>query len=542
MSAPLASRAEGQDPAERPLAGEITASIVVFSLAIFFLTIALNVGFVLGDEGVAVMGARRISQGQIPHRDFFEMVPPGSFLPTALAFRLFGCTVVVEKAVTAVYALLLILLVDRILRRMDTPALFRFGCALFLIPFGVAYWAMPSHHWVADVFELASVLALVYGLEGRRIVLGGLGAGLAAGLVCFTLQDQGAYLVAAEGLLVFPFIADRRRRRVLFLSWSLGGAGAAAAFMSYLLPFVPPGDLWYQWVRFPAVQYRNIEDNQGAFLKGWEILTSPEAKAVWQDSPIHLLSLFAAQALIYLVPLGVIGLAVMFFLENGKGRATCGLLLAGCLAAYGTCAHRWAVLNLAWALPLGLVAAGWWSFRPGRAFKVRRGVGLAAAIVMGSVAFVYSVSYFAVAAGREKHALRGPAGVVYTWYPNEALLLQQVVDASERVVPKGDPVFFSGYMAFLNFITLRDNPTRYQFFMYPGYHTAQQSAEVIQSLEKLDRAWVFLPSPARSESLFDQHIISNYERVWSNPWMGLYLRVRPVGSESSEGQKRERAN
>ena len=44
----------------------------------------------LGDEGVSVHGAIRILDGQVPYRDFLEILPPGSFLLVAAWMTLVG--------------------------------------------------------------------------------------------------------------------------------------------------------------------------------------------------------------------------------------------------------------------------------------------------------------------------------------------------------------------------------------------------------------------------------------------------------------------
>ncbi len=49
--------------------------------------------FELGDGGVEAMGAWRISQGEIPHKDYVEITPPLSTLVIALSFKVFGPTV-----------------------------------------------------------------------------------------------------------------------------------------------------------------------------------------------------------------------------------------------------------------------------------------------------------------------------------------------------------------------------------------------------------------------------------------------------------------
>jgi len=44
------------------------------------------------DEGTLIYGAQRVAEGQVPFRDFFEAMGPGTFYWEALFFKLFGIT------------------------------------------------------------------------------------------------------------------------------------------------------------------------------------------------------------------------------------------------------------------------------------------------------------------------------------------------------------------------------------------------------------------------------------------------------------------
>lgn len=44
----------------------------------------------LGDEGILLHGATRLLGGEVPHRDFFEVVPPGGFLIVAAWMTIAG--------------------------------------------------------------------------------------------------------------------------------------------------------------------------------------------------------------------------------------------------------------------------------------------------------------------------------------------------------------------------------------------------------------------------------------------------------------------
>src|SRR5439155_20789378 len=54
------------------------------------------------DEGLFLYEAKRIRDGEVPYRDFFEIVTPGAWYVMALVFRLFGTTMEATRSAMAV--------------------------------------------------------------------------------------------------------------------------------------------------------------------------------------------------------------------------------------------------------------------------------------------------------------------------------------------------------------------------------------------------------------------------------------------------------
>ncbi len=167
--------------------------------------------FLLGDEGVALTSAWRISYGEIPDRDFFVIIPPFSFVPTALLFKFFGPSVLVGRLISIILAFGLIFILNLVLKKTAVDDYLRILSISLLIPFGVSYWPIPSHHWWCDLFCL---LCLYFFLSpfseegvkessenGRNLFL----SGIFCALAFFTLQDQGGYLL----ILLISFILLR---------------------------------------------------------------------------------------------------------------------------------------------------------------------------------------------------------------------------------------------------------------------------------------------------------------------------------------------
>jgi hypothetical protein len=134
--------------------------LAVFLLGIFLLAANLDLKPLVGDEGVLAMDAWRINQGQVPQRDFFELIPPVAAYVQAAVFYILGPSVLSLRLLGALYGVALLVLAWVAGRLyLKNPLFISLPLAL-LIPFGVGVWPFASHHWLADIFLLAALLAL----------------------------------------------------------------------------------------------------------------------------------------------------------------------------------------------------------------------------------------------------------------------------------------------------------------------------------------------------------------------------------------------
>ncbi len=487
---------------------------------VFYARRLFDFGYIHGDEGVALMGGWRIFLGQLPGRDFFEIFPPLSFLPTALFFKLFGPNFFAERLLALVYAVCLIAAGDDLLRRLTRSTLARWALASFLIPFGVLQWMLPSHHWLVDILQLLALSCLLRAYSGRPPWRWGMAAGALIALACFTMQDQGGYLAVALLVLFFPLIDDRRLRKCLFLAWLVGGATVAAGFALYLLPHVPLSELIYQWLIFPATRYRGSPGNTGSLLGlGWQEIGSP----AWRSS----LKLYAdytlAQTVFSLVlPLLPVAAVVILAVEPRAGgrAAVSGLLFAGWLAFVGGCLHRLAQTNLIWAAPLFLVVVAAFSGAGmERGDRRRRLAGQALAVGMICLGVAYAAGNYRRIGAMDKVQVSGPAGTLTVPARSTESSMQLVIDAIEKVVPREDSLFCTEYNPEINFWTQRRNPTPYNLFISPNFNTRQQAEEVIDVLSRRADIYVliFIPLLSANDRL-GSWILNNYQVVWRFPW------------------------
>jgi hypothetical protein len=203
---------------------------------------------VQGDQTLFFARAVRVMHGQVPYRDFFELVTPGTDLLYAAAFRVLGVRAWVMQAWSIVlgvgFCAELTWIAAKVLRRslVMLPAL------LFLV-FDYNSALDPTHHWYSTLAALAAVRVLCGGATRRRVIA----AGALCGVSTLFTQTTGACALAA----------------VLIYLWWLGEANGfrdraaklAVPVLAFCVVVVPVlgyyacqagfGTLWFDLVVYP---------------------------------------------------------------------------------------------------------------------------------------------------------------------------------------------------------------------------------------------------------------------------------------------------
>ena len=158
------------------------------------------------DQFTLLYDSSRIVHGQVPYRDFFQFIGPGTLWVQAAWMAVFGVDAsgpqVLLALVLAVLGLGLYLLTLRLTDRRPL-ALFAPAFVLLELP---AHWPWPYHHWygvTAMVWTLLAMSAWLRGDRARWLVLAGAGC-VVTGLF---VQTYGAALVL--GLVAFLVIQAR---------------------------------------------------------------------------------------------------------------------------------------------------------------------------------------------------------------------------------------------------------------------------------------------------------------------------------------------
>ncbi|MCZ6485440.1 MAG: glycosyltransferase family 39 protein, partial [Acidobacteria bacterium] len=185
------------------------------------------------DEGIVVYAAERILKGEIPYRDFWGIYPPGQFYTLALAFKLFGTSLLVERIWEATIRLFLCLVIYRLTAKLTSPPIALTTWLLSVPVLGATgFYGYPM--FTALVLSLFSALCLLNFLtQGRRasapkpwLVL----CGLSTGLTALYRLDVGFYTLAAEVIVLGAFFYTSSRN----LSSTPGQGSFLHSFLLYM--------------------------------------------------------------------------------------------------------------------------------------------------------------------------------------------------------------------------------------------------------------------------------------------------------------------
>jgi hypothetical protein len=195
----------------------------------------------LYDEGLIANGAALVLRGQLPARDFYAPYPPGAFLALALAFRIWGVRLLVERwfaaalgAAAGAISFWLIADLEPEVESSWPSFAMSWVASLAATLLLAAAWVTPVRS-AALALVLAGGAALRAGLpRGRTAAAYGCGLRLGAATLC--RLDFGLYSLAA-GMAVWLLFAGFARAEPLGWRQRISGAlGLAAGALTVSAP------------------------------------------------------------------------------------------------------------------------------------------------------------------------------------------------------------------------------------------------------------------------------------------------------------------
>jgi len=241
--------------------------ILLFVTAIYYIPV-INLPLAPYDEAVILVGAEKIQNGQIPHKDFSSEYPAGQLYSLAALFNFFGTSVITERVYDLIIRSFLSLSIFLIIRSLSSSITALVGWLMSLI--WLQHSSFPAYPvYPSMLFIFVSVYLLVLYMREKKnfwIVLSALSIVMA---VLFR-HDLGGYAaIVITIILLFRSIMGVQSWKPLIL-FVTGGIFAglsvigyffinsAAGFMINDLIMIPVAFLKYQAIPYPALSRWNL--------------------------------------------------------------------------------------------------------------------------------------------------------------------------------------------------------------------------------------------------------------------------------------------
>jgi hypothetical protein len=262
----------------------VTIALIIATL--LYLALSMNRTVNLTDEGLVLFGAERVLNGDVPHRDFFTLYGPAQFYLLAALYKVFGASVLVERAwdtVVRCYCVVLVFIVVKRVAPRKVALLTAAASLVWLASFeSYGYPVFPAlAAALAGVTFLAPVLARAK--PTPRLIV----AGVCAGVVVLFRYDVGFAVFGSECLILAFAAWTQRSPTTLGLSTaaqclSLFGAGFALVVTPVTIAFAVSGaipDLVFDVVTYSARYY--VKMRSLPFPPPWWVWTRPKDLAVY---------------------------------------------------------------------------------------------------------------------------------------------------------------------------------------------------------------------------------------------------------------------
>jgi hypothetical protein len=475
-----------------------------------------------GDEGTLITGAVRVSEGQLPFRDFFEVMGPGTFYWLALFFKVLGTTWLATRICLLCTTLGITLLLFYLARRL------RCGMegmpVIFFVAVSFHNWNAISHHMDSTLFGLASFAALAYWMDRPRSIMLFL-AGVGAGLTTWIMLPKGVLLCLSFLLLLWILYRGESRFRSLLTL--LGGyllvmaSGLALFWRAGGLP-----DLIYANLLWPLTNYSGVNAvPYGLEFRElyWDSFTASFGTVV---------STFLSIPFLIVMGLPLILLALgLRYKRVALDRVVLPYWFAG-FAFWFSEMHRKDLPHLVYGSPILIILAfylyrhmrGKW---PTRALQLVGISALALAMLNPLVALSATAKYTT------------RRGSVYV-FSGDAVL-----DFLTTRVKPGERVFVYPYAPMYYFLSATRNPTRYSILMY-RINTESQFREAVQSLETnniryvvwdrsfpqwINKSFPAYRNPPEDKLIMEPYLVKHYRVVGSTDRGFQFLERRAVNTQ-----------
>jgi hypothetical protein len=240
---------------------DVLLALLVVSATVLYL---LRLPHTLGDadEAFFLYQAKRIRDGEIMYRDFFQFAAPGAWYVMALVFRLFGTTNTSAQVATAVLHGLTGIVLYATCRVLGVRRALALLAPVAYVALCRSAWPVASPHWFAT-FVLVTLLLAAVAMGHPASPRAAFGLGALSGLLLLVHQHKG--LVVAGGvvtvLLADGVIARRHRlaapsRARVLAALAAGAIVVVGPVLAVLLSTVGGHRLVQDLIVYPTHDYR----------------------------------------------------------------------------------------------------------------------------------------------------------------------------------------------------------------------------------------------------------------------------------------------
>ena len=238
----------------RPRTADIALPVVLGVSVFVYLRFFWPNSLVPLDEGAFLYEGKRVLDGQVMYRDFFDLTGPLAQYALALAYALFGVSMETARGTTALLHGVIVLLVFAISRRLGVrPWL---AAAFCLVDPVLFFPALPfaSPHWFSTTFTLVVFWFVLRGPLGRS---GAVTAGALTALVAVTQQPKGVALAAAVVIVLIRDAWTEGKVLPQLASYAAGLVGVAGAVLIGMVATAGFAPVFDALVRTPLGPYRD---------------------------------------------------------------------------------------------------------------------------------------------------------------------------------------------------------------------------------------------------------------------------------------------
>lgn len=478
------------------------------------------------DESVHLYEAKRLLEGEVLYRDFFNFITPGWFYLMASLFRLFGTSIETARATMAVVHGLTAVLVYFACRRLEIRRELSVLPAFAYLALCQSAWPLVSQHWISTILCAALLFAWTKQRESRTASL--LGLAIALGLLISVQQQRGVFMAVAT---VVWLLADAGLRRWYAFTPTASAALRQAAILTAGTTLVVGliltvavatagfAAVWNALVIFPLFNYRSEMScpwGDVNLLSGWYaqftyplvlkylpvVLVVSFLRLAWLAARRRELAV-AQGLLLVLIFCGASALSIAYFPDFIKISF---IAFAFCVAAAENL--EWLARKtpgsphlkqiVLWTLAAGALVLAAWHLSANQD-ALRR---------------IYPISHM-TAFGRvdyksaEEAQLRDQLDALLDTAPTRALYAYPILADLYLTVPA-------------------DNPTPYGFFFAAGYHSPEQVQQVIDILRARQLPYIVaLPGFQKADDPVFRYITEAYEPLSAKPLAGrmIYRRI-----------------